>query len=256
MNLKVIVAAHKKYPVSQDSIYLPVQVGSFQRESIGFVRDDQGDNISQKNPNYCELTGLYWAWKNLDAEYLGLVHYRRYFAGSHGGQGMSRVMNRQEAEKILERTPCILPRKQRYFIETIYSHYDHTHYAEDIEKTRNIIEKDYPEYLPAFDRHMKRRSSHMFNMFVMRRDLADSYCSFLFDVLSKLEKTVALEHYDAFQARVLGRIGEILLDVWIDTNQVPYTEVPMIYLEKINWTRKITAFLQAKFFHKKYEGSF
>lgn len=96
----------------------------------------------------------------------------------------------------------------------------------------------------------------MFNMFIMKRDLADQYCAFLFDVLQKLEETVDIENYDPFQARVFGRIGEILLDVWLNTNQVRYQEVPMIYLEKINWTKKIAAFLQAKFFHKKYRGSF
>lgn len=256
MNLKIIVAAHKKYPVSPESIYLPVQVGALNRESIGFVRDDQGDNISAKNPNYCELTGLYWAWKNLDADYLGLVHYRRYFSGKHGGEGLERVLNEQEAADIFKDVDCIVPKKQRYFIETIYSHYEHTHYAEDIQKTRGIIQRDYPEYLPAFDEHMKKRSSHMFNMFIMKRDLADQYCAFLFDVLQKLEETVDIENYDPFQARVFGRIGEILLDVWLNTNQIRYQEVPMIYLEKINWTKKITAFLQAKFFHKKYRGSF
>lgn len=256
MNLKVIVAAHKKYNISPDPMYLPVQVGSFHRDSIGFQRDDEGENISEKNPNYCELTGLYWAWKNTDSDYLGLVHYRRYFAGHHGGTGLERVLTEKEAEEILSRTDCIVPKKQKYYIETIYSHYEHTHFAQDIQKTREVLAADYPEYLPAFDRHMKQRSSHMFNMFIMKRELADQYCEFLFGVLEKLEKKVDLENYDAFQARVLGRIGEILLDVWLVTNHVAYEEVPMIYLEKINWTKKIAAFLQAKFFHKKYEGSF
>lgn len=96
----------------------------------------------------------------------------------------------------------------------------------------------------------------MFNMFIMRRDLADQYCKFLFGILGKLESELDMEAYDPFQARVLGRIGEILLDVWIDTNQINYKEMPMIYLEKINWRKKIIAFLQAKFFHKNIKGAF
>ena len=83
MNIKILVAAHKKYRMPEDKIYFPVQVGSYGKENIGFARDDEGDNISQKNPYFCELTGLYWIWKNVDADYYGLVHYRRYFsAGS------------------------------------------------------------------------------------------------------------------------------------------------------------------------------
>ena len=77
-NIKIIVATHKKYKMPNDAMYLPVQVGAEGKETLGYVRDNEGENISHKNPNYCELTGLYWAWKNLDAEYLGLAHYRRH----------------------------------------------------------------------------------------------------------------------------------------------------------------------------------
>ena len=79
-NIKVIVAAHKKYQMPENEMYIPVQVGAEGKEKIeGYTQDNTGDNISSKNPYFCELTGLYWAWKNLDADYKGLVHYRRYF---------------------------------------------------------------------------------------------------------------------------------------------------------------------------------
>lgn len=79
MSIKIIIAAHKKYWMPTDPVYLPVHVGAEGKASIGYTPDNTGDNISSKNPHFCELTGLYWAWKNLDADYLGLVHYRRYF---------------------------------------------------------------------------------------------------------------------------------------------------------------------------------
>ena len=63
-----------------DMMYLPVQVGAEKKESLGYARDNEGENISKKNPNYCELTGLYWAWKNLDAEYLGLAHSQTLYS--------------------------------------------------------------------------------------------------------------------------------------------------------------------------------
>ena len=59
--------------------YLPVHVGAEGKDSIGYRPDNRWENISTKNPYFCELTGLYWAWKNLDADFIGLVHYRRYF---------------------------------------------------------------------------------------------------------------------------------------------------------------------------------
>ena len=78
-NIKIIVATHKKYQMPDDEMYLPVQVGSELNDNLGYQKDNDGENISKKNPYYCELTGLYWAWKNLDADYIGLCHYRRIF---------------------------------------------------------------------------------------------------------------------------------------------------------------------------------
>ncbi len=62
--IKIIIASHKKYQKPVENIYLPVQVGAEGKEKIeGYTQDNTGENISTKNPNYCELTGLYWAWK-------------------------------------------------------------------------------------------------------------------------------------------------------------------------------------------------
>ena len=82
----IVVATHKKYEMPKDKMYLPLHVGAEGKMDpngnvldLGYVKDNTGDNISEKNSSYCELTGLYWAWKNLTADYIGLVHYRRYF---------------------------------------------------------------------------------------------------------------------------------------------------------------------------------
>ena len=79
-DIKIIVATHKKYEMPQNKIYLPVQVGAEGKEDLGYVKDNTGENISIKNPYFCELTGLYWAWKNLKHSYIGLAHYRRHFS--------------------------------------------------------------------------------------------------------------------------------------------------------------------------------
>lgn len=82
MDIKVIVAAHKPYRMPQDSMYVPLHVGrALDDQDLGWQGDNTGDNISLKNPYYCELTGLYWAWKNLKADAIGLVHYRRFLRG-------------------------------------------------------------------------------------------------------------------------------------------------------------------------------
>ena len=95
MDIKVIVATHKPYAMPADDMYLPLQVGAEGKEPIGFTGDNTGEHISAKNATFCELTGLYWAWKNLEADYIGLAHYRRHFAGSKKGEPMERVLDRK-----------------------------------------------------------------------------------------------------------------------------------------------------------------
>lgn len=255
MNIRVIVATHKPYWMPSDDIYLPLHVGKAGKPDIGFVGDDTGDNISEKNPNFCELTGLYWAWKNLDADYIGLAHYRRYFSVKRKKNKFESVLTRQQLEKILETTDVVLPKRRNYYIETIYSHYAHTFDGSQLDETRLIIEKKSPEYITAFDKVMKSRGAHMFNMIIMKKELLNEYCTWLFDILFELEKQIDTSGMTPFEARLFGRVGERLLDVWINKNHIPYKEIGYIHMESVNWGKKISGFLKAKLFKVKYEKS-
>ena len=92
----------------------------------------------------------------------------------------------------LETTDIILPKRRKYYIETMSSHYEHTLPAEHLEETRRIIRKLQPEYLPAFDEVMHCRSGHMFNMFIMKQSKFDEYCAWLFPILDELTKYIEL----------------------------------------------------------------
>ena len=240
--LKIIVAAHKPYWMPEDSAYLPVQVGAAGKLPIGdWQRDDEGENISAKNANWCELTGLYWAWKNLKADAVGLVHYRRHFKGRDG------IATGAEIAALLEKSDVILPRKRNYFIETTRSQYVHAHHAEDLDVTRAILAERHPEYVTAFDAAMASTKGHRFNMFVMKRPQFDAYCEWLFDVLFELEKRLDISSYSPYDARVFGFVAERLLDVWISANGIRFAELSVLHLESQHWPRKIMAFLKRKF---------
>ena len=126
---KIIVVTHKKYRMPQNSVYVPLYVGAAGKNITGYYRDDIGDNISLKNPYFCELTGLYWAWKNLDYDYLGVTHYRRYFtlkrlAGIRTGRSsvqekMKYILNEKEIIQLEAKYDIIVPQKRRYIIETL-----------------------------------------------------------------------------------------------------------------------------------------
>lgn len=256
MKLTIMVATHIKYRMPKESCYLPIQVGKAGKKSIGFQGDDTGDNISVKNPYYCELTGLYWLWKNMDSDYLGVVHYRRYLGKKGRGKDVfDNILTEQQILEYMQEVDILLPQKRHYYIESIYQHYAHTHYAEHLDLTREVIRELYPEYLDAFDTVMKRKSAHMYNMFVMSRRKCDQYCCWLFDILEQLERRIDVSIYDEFQARVFGRISEMLLDVWLEKNQYPYTEVPIVYIEKKKTVKKIFYFMVSRLFGKKYKKS-
>lgn len=259
-DVKIIVATHKKYEMPEDSMYLPIRGGA-EGQKTEYQGDDEGDNISDKNPYFCELTSLYWAWKNLDNEYIGLAHYRRHFSQkrtyiSNKSKRIKNVLSKEKVDELLEEVDIILPKKRKYYIENLYSHYAHTNYIETLNETKKIIQKKYPEYIKEFEKLKKRTSAHMFNMFIMKKELMDKYCEWLFDILFELEDRLDPKQYEPFHARYLGRVSELLLDVWINTNNLKYKEIAIINIEKVNWLKKGTAFLRAKFTGKRYERSF
>ena len=142
----VIIAAHKKYPMPADPMYLPVHVGVAGKDGIeGYQRDDEGENISNLNAYFSELTGLYWAWKNLDSDYIGLAHYRRHFSlHPLAKDKWGAILKRKQIKRDLGKVKVFTPSKRWYFIETLYSHYSHTHYASQLDETRKIISERYP----------------------------------------------------------------------------------------------------------------
>lgn len=262
MNAIILIAAHKQYQMPSARCYLPLHVGrSCSNQQIGYLGDDTGSNISAKNPQFCELTGLYWAWKNLDCDYLGLAHYRRHFTvKSHAYRrthdAWECVLSDSELEALVAQHDIIVPAKRRYFIETLYSHYAHTHYAEHLDLTREIIRQQCPEFLPDFDAVMRQTSGYMFNMFIMKRRLCDRYCAWLFPILFELERQVDISSLSTFQARLFGRVSELLFNVWLRRQHIRPKEIGCIHMEPIDWRKKGAAFLQAKFRHRKFDGSF
>ena len=103
----------------------------------------------------------------------------------------------------------------------------------------------------------------MFNMMVMRLDLFQNYCSWLFPILFELEKRNVTPGLEGFHARFYGRVSERLFNVWLamqvrvgNIGQSEIQELPWIYMEKIQWAKKIQGFVLAKIFHKKYKSSF
>lgn len=249
--LKILVACHRSYRLPHFEPYLPIEVGAEKRADLrlGGVRDNEGENISRKNPNYCELTALYWARHNLPETVtaVGLTHYRRYFGMKKSSDPLENIFSLSEWTEFLKITPVIVPPKRNYYIETVESQYVHAHHREDIETLRSVLTEKHSAYLPAFEKLMSGKKTHILNMFVMRRNFFNQYCDWLFDVLFEVEKRLDISTYSVNDARVFGFLSERLLDVWLETNNITYTEKPVIHTEKINWIKKGSSFFLRKF---------
>ena len=242
-----------------DSIYVPVLVGAdLNSFVVGCTPDNKGENISSLNPMYCELTGLYWAWKNLSADNIGLVHYRRLFRGKDG-----QAITGSEVDTLLKGYKVIVPKKRRYYIETLYSHYVHTHNSEEIDELANVIENFYPDYKESYVKIMKRTWGYMFNMMALPKEKLSDYCTWLFDILGMVVEKVGEGERSAFEKRYPGRLSELLFNCWLDhqilegsIKKSDIIEVPLLNLGDEKFIKKLLAFLRAKFFGKKHDKSF
>ena len=238
----MIVATHKAYPMPDSGIYLPVQAGAACNERLAYQGDDTGENISARNGIYCELTALYWAWKNLSADAIGLCHYRRYFQEPKTKQPLCG----ETAQRMLAEAPVILPRKRNYFIETGESQFVHAHGQESLDALRGAMDDLFPAYRAAFERSMARTAGHRFNMMLMRREQFDAYCAWLFAILFETERRLGTP-----APRMMGYLSERLMDAWIETENMPYLETPVYHTEKENWLVKGSMFLMRKIKGKK-----
>lgn len=248
MKVKVIVATHKNVAMPTDPLYLPVFVGKDLHPDVNhtFQGDNTGDNISKENAHYNELTAIYWGWKNLDVDALGLVHYRRYLS-LNKKKALDAVLSEQQAQELLKQYDIILPQKRNYYIETNESHYLHAHEHEPFNVLRQVIQQEYPEYEDAFETVMKRTWAHMFNMFIMKKQPLNKYLTWLFAVLHKVEERIDISSYSPYEQRVYGFLSELLLDVWLIKHpQYKTHDVKYVFMEHTNWLVKGGNFIKRK----------
>ena len=198
----------------------PIQVGAALtdiRKTNYDLFDDEGDNISEKNRQLCEETGLYWLWKHSEDDYIGLVHYRRHFILPD--DWMERMIS-NNVDVILPIPICIKPSvEDNYRFRHISYDWDvmmrilRNHSLRDYDYAREVFSKDL--YFPL-------------NIFVMKREILNDYCSWLFPILFDVMKTVG-EHDDRYQNRYPAFMAERLLTLYFEMNK---ERINIVYADK------------------------
>lgn len=236
--MKIYIAAHKKFtPPVTGSIYCPMQVGAAINGTLhdGWIRDDSGDNISEKNLSYNELTGLYWIWKNSEEDIVGLCHYRRYFTSRRGK--ISNFLFHTKKGFLTEQYIYgkamqydLLVHNKTFFFCGNGKQFRGTKYPDDMEVVREVLASDFPQYVESFDRVVNGKTCHLLNMLIGKKEVVDRYCEWLFAVLFAVEERMTGRGETSFDRR-LGMIGERLLDVWLMKNHIRIKEVFTINTE-------------------------
>lgn len=194
---------------------VPIFVGSGSN-LCNYLRDNTGENISEKNPYYCELTAMYWIWKNDNtSKYISIEHYRRFFMDPKAI--ISKVCPKSKIEHYLEEGKIILPSVTRWHM-SVGDIYREGHVGSDLDKVSDIISNDFPEYVADFNKVMGGRNQHSLNMMILPKTVFDAYCEWLFSILFKLETETDLSDRSAYQQRMYGFMSERLEDVWLSHN--------------------------------------
>ena len=285
-SIKIFTLYHKPYPVLKSKIIIPLHVGRADTENPFKDRkaldesdrewmkktmagDDTGDNISYKNRNYCELTGIYWAWKNYDKigdpDYIGFMHYRRHFIFNEEVFNSYIPKNDDErayskytvgsifpgyekyfglTDKIIteycKKYDCIMPKKAelKYIgaksIKEDYKSLIGGLKIKDYKTLVSTIKKAAPEYYKIIKKRMLKTDKNCFHSFILKKELFFEYCSFLFKILDEAEKKIDVSKYSINGQRTIGYLGELLFDCYMDKireeNLVKYKELGLTHL--------------------------
>lgn len=188
-----------------------IQVGAaLTDKKICDLQDDKGENISDRNRQYCELTALYWIWKHADERYMGLSHYRRRFAVSIEVMDDLSEINAD----IIVTVPVINTSGIGY-------QYCMSHSKQDWEILREVVHRLSPEYDESFEIVERQIYFHAYNMFIMRKEILRVFCKWMFPIIFACEKRIGTRD-DSYQNRYPGFLAERLLNVFLYEHRDEY----------------------------------
>lgn len=250
MGVTVFTMTHKKFPTPKDPVYVPLQVGRAGKADLGYMGDDTGVNISEKNCYYGELTGVYWVWKNIKtSDYVGICHYRRYFCTEEG-----RILTAGEYETILSEYDIITSKKLKLNF-SYYDGYASDYNIHDLDAVGEVIRQFYPDYYETFSELVQGKGTYFGNMMVCSKELYDKYCEWLFGIFEKAKGQIDASGYDDYHKRVYGFISEFLLYVWVSVQGLKVYECKVGMTDEKRETTETKERLAAYFAKKDIAGA-
>ena len=227
-DLALFVCLHKPFPVPENALLQPVQVGAALAEEPipGCQGEDAGENISEKNPRYCELTAQYWVWKNCRVDYCGFFHYRRYLYPGLGDKAPYRVEALPTGElldklgfarfsQLVGDYDLVAPRGEdmRRSVRAHYAGARH-HRGADLALVEEIVRERTPEYAGAMDAYLAQSVCYFGNIYIMAWPVFERYCQWLFPVLEEFDRRADWTGRSPQELRADGYLAERLFGVF------------------------------------------
>lgn len=257
--IRIYVITNGVIPKMLSNFHFVLQTGSRGKKSIveGCARDDSGNNISERNSKYAELTGLYWIWKNQNAEYVGMLQYKRRFAIEYGCTLFGRrlifgyhILSSKDMMHCLRKYDAIVAEEdlgsQTVDLQFRTGGNRGLYPGIILDATEEIIKKEFPEYYDELRKVMNGTVINPHNMIVARKDILDKYCEFLFPILERLDEYVPVGFDNANYNRMYGWLAERLLGVYLKHYSISYKKFPVVDIEhtKLTANRRLGDFLQ------------
>lgn len=244
LSVEVLVVYHKDTLIVNKEGYVPIHVGAESSKIyLPILRDDSSlDNISKLNPEFCELTATYWAWKNSKADIIGINHYRRVFTDIPGSKRENikylvkkfllnnlkfsinqksnfirkadfnfENLSSNRIKKIIDNKTLIVPDKF-YLNTSVKDHF--LYYGEFILILQEIVSKSSSDkFNKIFLFSLNKKYLYPCNVIIAERDVFKEYCEMIFPLL--------FEHYylckskDMQYDRIAGFMGEVLTNAFV-----------------------------------------
>lgn len=227
--IKLFVCCHQPVQVPAHPLLVPIQVGAALADTHfpGFLHDDTGDNISAKNRSYCELTAQYWAWKNVEADYYGFFHYRRYLYPDTQEKRPYRIQREPTSGQLdklgfnrfadlIQQYDLIAPIGENMYIP-VQGHYANApyHHRKDLELVEQIVREQHSEMIKAMEEYLSGTVCYFGNIYIMKRQIFQDYCAWLFPILEEFDRRADVSGYSAQELRVNGYLAERLFGIYL-----------------------------------------
>ena len=166
------------YQIQPSKYVIPIQAGAALTDTrIAELTDDNGDNISVRNRRYSEMTVFYWMWKNIDADYLGICHYRRVW------KDVDDIVAKLQADEI----DAILP-VPTFCVHSVTEDYLKKHIPDVYPTMLDVLRELSYEYYAKSEEIYGGQIFYGCNMCILKKHIFHELCEWLFPILKRTEE--------------------------------------------------------------------